>query len=50
VHKIVILAMSCSINADSFGSQLKKIMSKRTLEREREEKGEKKSIDEDQHK
>jgi hypothetical protein len=34
VRKIVSLAMSCSINADNFGSQLKS-MSKRTLERER---------------
>jgi hypothetical protein len=35
VWKIVLLAMSCSINADSFGSQLKNNMSKRTLEREK---------------
>jgi hypothetical protein len=31
VRKIVPLAMSCSINADNFGSKLKTIFSKGTL-------------------
>jgi hypothetical protein len=35
VRKIVLLAMSCSNNADNFGSKLKTNVSKRTLERER---------------
>jgi hypothetical protein len=40
----VLLAMSCSINAGNFGSQLKMIASKRTRERERGERERKKQI------
>jgi hypothetical protein len=35
VQKIVLLAMSCSINADNFWEQTQNDVSKRTLERER---------------
>jgi hypothetical protein len=48
VRKIVLLAMSCSINVDNFGSQLKRIVSKRTIGERGE--GRNKSNGEDQHK
>jgi hypothetical protein len=46
VRKIVSLAMSCSIDANNFGSKLKLILARKLLERGK--KGNKSS--EDQHK